>query len=210
MTRLITTIAIVAVSSLAATFGYRMLRADAVEDIYRERLETLAQAHDQLAERYNRAVKATAVTELLVTPDAVAVRVRTAAGTIQTIPTPFSPAGEIYVDYAVKDGRLLIRRVFDQRTAPERAVVIDPALAELDWSSDTLRLGKAVYRGGLTPGVWTIAVSGSGALSLEKTDTPADLAAAPPIETFEEVQIELDRDINAVTLADVWARLFGR
>jgi hypothetical protein len=211
VTRLLITAALLTITALAGAFGYRFLRAEAASELYRERLEALANEHAQLAQRYNRAVRQTAVTELLVTESSVAVRIRNAEGKIATIPTPFSPDREIYVDYAVKDGRLLIRRVFDDRTPPSRAVVVNPALAELDWpDEDALRVGKAVYRGGLTPGVYAVTVTGSGALALAKTDAPADLELAPLIEPFEELDIDLDERPADITLADVWDRLFKR
>ena len=211
MTRLLTTLALLAITALAGAFGYRFLRAEAAGEIYRERLHALAAEHAELAKRYNAAVRQTAVTELLVTETAVAIRVRNAEGKIAEIPTPYAPDSEIYVDYALKDGRLWIRRVFNDQTPPSQAVVVDPAIADLNWPDDhTLRLGKAVYRGGLTPGVYTITVTGAGALALEKSDAPADLAAAPRIETFREIDPDLDRRIDDLTLADVWDRLFRR
>jgi len=210
MTRLLTTAALVVLSAAAALLGYRFLRAEAAEDIYRDRLQTLARAHADLADRYNSAVRQTAVTELLVTEDAVSVRVRDQDGAITTIPTPYSPEAEIYADYAVKNGRLWIRRVFDDRTAPANAVAIDPALANLDWAADdSLKVGKAVYRGALEPGVYTIAVTGSGALGITKSDQPADLQAAPPVADFTEIEADLDARLGRITLADVWGRLFS-
>ncbi len=211
MTRIITTSALLLISALAATLGYRYLRAEAVEDIYRERLTALAASHADLAKRYNTAVRQTAVTELLVSDDAeLSVRIRNADGALRTMLTPFKPESEIYVDYAVKDGRLWIRRVFDEHTPPAYAVQLNPAIADLDWSDDpTLRFGKAVYRGGLTPGVWTITVTGSGALGLSKTNESTLLTDAAPITDFEEVQPELDKQISNITLADVWHKLLA-
>jgi len=211
VTRLLITAALLAVTALAGAFGYRFLRAEAATEIYRERLENLAQDHADLAQRYNRAVRQTAVTELLVTESTVSVRVRNADGELATIPTPFAPTGEIYVDCVVRDGRLLIRRVFDDRTAPSSAVVINPALANLDWSDeDALRVGKAVYRGGLTPGVYAITVTGAGALALARTDAPVNLDPAPRVEPFEEIDDAVDKRPDDITLADVWDRLFRR
>ena len=210
MTRLLTTSALVVISALAALLGYRFLRAEAAEDIYRDRLQTLARAHTDLADRYNAAVRQTAVTELLVTEDAVSVRVRDQAGAITTIPTPYSPDSEIYADYAVKNGRLWIRRVFDDQTPPSQAVTIDPALANLQWAADdSIRVGKAVYRGALEPGVYTISVTGAGALGITRSDEPADLQAAPPVADFTEIQADLDARLDRVSLADVWNRLFN-
>jgi len=209
VTRFLTTTALVVLSAAAALLGYRFLRAEAAEDIYRNRLQALAQAHTDLAARYNSAVRQTAVTELIVTEDSVAVRVRDQDGAITTIPTPYAPDSEIYADYAVKNGRLWIRRVFDDQTAPANAVAIDPALANLDWTADpSLKVGKAVYRGGLTPGVYTIAVTGAGALGISKSETPAELQAAPPVADFTEIQADLDARLDQITLADLWNRLF--
>ena len=210
MTRLLTTAALVVISAVAGTFGYRLLRADAVEDIYRDRLRELADSHADLARRYNSAVRQTAVTELIVSDDGeLSVRVKNADGALRTMVTPFDPANEIYVDYAVKDGRLWIRRVFDENTPPAFAVQLNPAIADLDWTDDSLRFGKAVYRGGLTPGVWTVSVTGSGALGLEKTDDVTDLAEAPSVADFEEVQVEVDKEIEGVSFSEVWGRVFG-
>ncbi len=211
MVRLLTTAALVVISGVAAAFGYRLLRADAVEDIYRERLRELADSHADLAKRYNSAVRQTAVTELLVSDDGeLAVRVKNSDGALRTIPTPFDPTSEIYVDYAVKDGRLWIRRVFDQNTPPAFAVQVNPAIADLDWSDESLRFGKAVYRGGLTPGVWTVSVTGSGALGLAKSEDSTDLAEAPAVADFEEVEVELEREIDGVGFGEVWGRMFSR
>lgn len=208
MTRILTTTVLLVVSLLAVAFGYRLLRAGAVEDIYRERLTDLAASHAQLAQRYNTAVRQTAVTELVVSDDRrLSVRVRTAEGTLRLIPTPFDPATEIYVDYALRDGRLWIRRVFDEHTPPSEAVQINPALADLDWDDETLSFGKAVYRGGLTPGVWTVTVTGAGALGLARSSESAELAASVPVAEFSEVREDLDRRISDISLADVWDRL---
>jgi len=210
MTRILTTTVLLVVSLLAVALGYRLLRAGAVEDIYRDRLNTLAASHAQLAQRYNTAVRQTAVTELVVSDDhRLSVRVRTADGTLRSIPTPFDPATEIYVDYALRDGRLWIRRVFDEHTPPSEAVQINPALASLDWDEQTLKYGKAVYRGGLTPGVWTVTVTGAGSLGLSKSDSSTDLAASVPVSEFSQVREELDRQISDISLADVLTRIRG-
>ena len=141
--------------------GYGMIRSNLAADVYRDRLAALSERHASLARTYNRAVRRTAVTEIIVTepqdgaeaanadadPDAggsVSVRVRTAAGPVREIDTPFSPDGELYVDYVVLDGRLWIRRVFDERTPPRDGVVIDPIADGVDWSDPRARVGKAV------------------------------------------------------------------
>lgn len=176
-----------------AVLGYSMLRGQLVVDVYRQKLGELAEAHEQLGEMYNSAVRRTAVTELVVRPPAttttntntnndraatsqqypqdqparVTVRVRAPGGVIKEVPTPLDPDREIYVDYVVLDGRLWIRRVFDSGMKPEEAVVIDPIADGVDWSSDLARVGKAVYRR-LTPGRWVVTVTGAGSLGLER------------------------------------------
>jgi hypothetical protein len=96
------------------------------------------------------------------------VAIRDASGAVRTIETPFDPSREIYVDFVVLDGRLWIRRVFDDRTPPEQGVLIDPALAEIDWSEDEAAHGKATYRA-LGPGRWIVSVTGDGSLGLARS-----------------------------------------
>jgi hypothetical protein len=183
--------------------GYTLIRADLTADVYRRRLAEAAGAYEQLRERYNQAVARTAVTELVVTDTAVSVRVRTDAGLIKDIPTPINPRDEVYVDYVVVDSRLWIRRVFSARTAPDQAVVIDPAMGAIDWNDPRVTQGKAVYRR-LTPGRWLISVSGDGALTLAPTNTPADLTHAPTLRDFDTLAEDARKDADALGPADVW------
>jgi hypothetical protein len=123
------------------------------------------------------------VTELRVEDGALSVVIRDATGTERTIDTPYDPSREIYVDFAILDGRLWIRRVFDASTPPEEGLVIDPGLAEVDWSLDPESHGKAAYRS-LEEGRWVVSVSGDGSLGLarpEPGDTPA-LSPPPAIQ----------------------------
>lgn len=206
--RAIWTVAVVGLSIGLGYVGYRLIRADLQAAVYRDRLQTLARDYQSLAETYNDAVRRTAVTELVVEKDRLDVVIRTAEGVLQSIPTGLDPAREIYVDYAVLDGRLWIRRVFDASTPPEKGVVIDPAIASVDWRDDSASYGQAVYRS-LTQGRWMIAVSGDGALSLKKSDADRslDLAHRPAIRSFEEIQAETDRRLREISLADVWELL---
>jgi len=155
--------------------------------------KALAQARaqfDDLAQQYNQAIRKTAVTELWVEQGQLSVVVRTAAGVEQRIATPYDPAGEVYVDYVVVDGRMWIRRVFDANTPPSQATVIDPQWEQIDWSNPAATLGKAVYRT-LDEGRWTITVTGDGSLGLAKASTPSQdtqLTYAPPLGSFEPVE----------------------
>ena len=84
----------------------------------------LTETYDDLAGRYNTAVRRTAMTELVVQNGTLSVVVQSAAGRITDITTPYDPASEIYVDYAIIGGRVWIRRIFDEHTAPAEAMVI--------------------------------------------------------------------------------------
>ncbi|RMH26100.1 MAG: hypothetical protein D6693_07845 [Planctomycetota bacterium] len=150
-------------------------------------LQTLRERYEALADRYDAAVSRTAVTELDVSEDgSVAVIVRDAAGPLRRIQTPFNAADEIYVDYAVIDGRLWIRRVFDAHTPPGSAVVVDPIVETIDWDQRPGGFGQAVYRS-LAPGRWVVTVTGNGSLGLARADEPVDLRHRPIVEPFGEV-----------------------
>ncbi len=214
--RLITSASLAVLALVVAVTGYRLVRAGLVETVYRDRLETLGTEYESLREHYNTAVRRTAVTELLVTddtpeaPSKVTVRVRTSDGTLATIDTPYRAGAELYVDAVVVDGRLWIRRVFDARTPPEQGVVIDPALAGIDWAQSTTTIGKAVYRG-ITPGRWVVSVSGDGSLTLVRNDDDddIDLARGPEVIEFGEFKEKLEQDIAKLGAKDIWASVVG-
>ena len=154
----------------------------------REELGGLRGEHEELRGAYNEAVRRTAVTELLVRDGALSVSVRTAAGEIAQIPTPFDPRQEIYVDFVVLDGRLWIRRVFDAATPPSEGVLIEPAVVEVNWDSAGSQVGKAVYRS-LSEGRWLVTVTGDGSLGLARAEgsTNSDLESLPEVREFEPV-----------------------
>jgi hypothetical protein len=105
----------------------------------------------------------------------------------------------------VNGGRIWIRRVFDQATAPENALVIEPEWALVDWNDPDHAYGKAVYRS-LTPGIWSIRVSGNGALSLmpvERTDRPL-LTFSPGIRDFDEWRVRMEQQRREIGMADLW------
>ncbi|RMH14053.1 MAG: hypothetical protein D6695_02295 [Planctomycetota bacterium] len=193
----------------AALLGYHLIRADITKAVYRQRLEDVAAQYESLRDRYNQAVRRTAVTELLVEDGRLSVRIRNAAGVIKVIPTDFDPTAEIYVDYAVVDGRLWIRRIFDALTPPTRGLVIDPRLADIDWDDELATFGKAVYRS-LDDGRWVITASGDGSLALQRaSEEPTNLAAPLRLGSFEELETELQEEIARIGPADIWRQLWG-
>lgn len=210
---------------LIGVAGMRLARADAAERVYRARLESLATEYEGLRESYNRAVRRTAVTELVVEDGAVTALVRSAHGTIARIPTGADPSREIYVDFALLDGRVWIRRVFDSGTRPEDATVIDPRLAAIDWdgrepeegpgaraggAARAMAVGQAVYRT-LGEGRWVVRVSGDGALGLERVppDAVVPLAEAPAVWNFDEVEREVQDRLERVTWRDALGAMLG-
>lgn len=173
---------------LAAFAGYHVLREREAADIYRQRLADVSRDYESLRQTYNEAVARTAVTELLVEDGRLCVNIRTAEGIDRSIDTPFDPSKEIYVDYVVLDGRLWIRRIFDQDTPPGKGLVIDPHRAEVDWADPRLKQGNAVYRA-LSEGRWIVTVTGDGSLGLMKTDPAEDVPLSPPPPVRDYPQI---------------------
>lgn len=203
--------AVLAASGVAGLFGLELIRARAEREVYRDRLESLSSDYDVLSDRYNDAVRRTAVTELVVEDGALSVAVRTARGEVERVATPYDPSGEIYVDFALIDGRVWIRRVFDAETPPVFATVIDPAIAQIDWDAAGASHGKAVYRS-LGEGRWVVTVSGSGAIELARasdTGTPVALAPPPSVTPFEEVEAEAERERDQIGWRELLARVLG-
>jgi hypothetical protein len=193
------------VTTALLTGGFFWLKEEVTSSIYRSKLEAMAAEYTALADRYNHAVRQSAITELEVAGDTVTVLIRTTDGRIRRIPTTLDPRHEIYVDYLVDNGRIWIRRIFDQTTPPEKALVIDPVWDVVDWDTSGLEFGKAIYRA-LQPGIWSIQVSGNGALSLERVaeSRPEFLQASPEIRSYEEIKLSLDREVEAIGLKDIW------
>ena len=208
--------------ALIGVAGLRLARADAAERVYRQRLEALATDYEDLRADYNRAVRRTAVTELVVKDGTVTALIRSAQGTIAEIPTGADPTREVYVDFALLDGRVWIRRVFDAGTRPQDATVIDPRLADIDWAGkETLEpigstparataIGQAVYRT-LGEGRWVVRVSGDGALGLERVseDAVVALSEAPTVWNFDEVQAEVRDRVGRVGWRDAIGAVLG-
>jgi len=197
-------VVVVTIAGAGATSGYFWLRGEVAVGIYEERLDTLLNDYDMLRARYNDVVRKTAITELVVRNGRLSVVVRSVDGPLETIPTPFDPAGEIYVDYVVIDGRLWIRRVFDAGTPPSQGVLVDPGLAHVDWQSDGAEHGKAVYRQ-LSEGNWLVTVTGNGALGLTQSDVAAagELQSAPALRNSTEIAEAAKGDLREIGPRDV-------
>ncbi|MDX9911320.1 MAG: hypothetical protein RBS39_05775 [Phycisphaerales bacterium] len=199
-----------------AGVGYEMLASRVAASMYRARLDALGQEYAALRDRYNDAVRRTAVTELIVRGGSLSVRVRTIDGVERVIETPFDPRGEIYIDYVVLDGRLWIRRIFDVATPPGQAMVIEPDLAEVQWRApndvgDVPDHGKAVYRT-LSDGRWIVTTTGDGALGLKRAgdaDEGEALALGPAVRSYEEVLEPLPDPTRDITWGEVLGRVVG-
>jgi hypothetical protein len=189
----------IALLALAGLAGYRLLEATLAADVYRERLEQLSADHAALRERYDEAVRRTAVSELRVEDGALSIVIRTADGELRVLPSPYDPRKEIYVDYAVLDGRLWIRRVFDEDTPPGEGMLIDPQLADVDWDAARASHGKAAYRS-LGEGRWVVDVSGDGSLALARRDEDdaRELSPPPPVREYEPVGAEVRDALRAI------------
>lgn len=211
--------------AIAALFlGYRFVKTDVEARVYQTRLAQLAGEYRTLQSEYNDAVRKSAVTELVVDQDKLYVRVRNALGTVSMIDTPFDPSLEIFLDVLVADGRLWVRRVYDQRTAPENGVVIDDHLGDIAWDPESSTVGRAVYRP-LSEGRWVVRVTGNGSLTLERfADLPtggieelraigspddAQLTRLPPIEDFDEWTTTIDADQRRISWGDIGDALLG-
>jgi hypothetical protein len=209
----ILTATLVVVLGVTTVAAYRVLESQIAGDIYRERLAELELDYSLLRRQYNQVVRKTAVTELWVQDGLLSVTVRTADGATQTLPTPFDPAKEIYVDYVVLDGRLWIRRVFDQATPPDAGMLIDPKLSDVDWEADGASMGKAAYRE-LDEGRWVVTVTGDGSLGLAPSseDETRELSAPPIIRDYAPVNEQVEaalRELGAAEIARTLARRLG-
>lgn len=206
----ITAGAVIAAASVIAVVGLRFARADAANSVYQSRLRDLSVDYESLRAQYNQAVRQTAVTELVVKNRSVTVQVRTIEGAIETIPTDCDADKEIYVDFALIEGRLWIRRVFDADTPPARATVINPKLATVNWDAQGALVGQAVYRQ-LGEGRWVVNASGDGALALTRVDDDAVVSLSPPpeIKGYDEIQSQVDEEIDKVSWRDVFSAVLG-
>lgn len=185
-------------------------RSQVESEIYRQRLDELHGQYVRLADRFETAIRRTAVTELEVRDGVLSVLVRTPEGVIVCIPTPYDPLGTIHVDYIVRDGRLWIRRVYDDDTRPKDGLVIDPKLADIDWRDPLVRHGQTIYRGMLDDGRWIITVTGTGALELARIGPTDDwhLMSAPRLHTHEDLHEEIAQVKRGISTGDILRRAF--
>ncbi len=206
----ITGFALIAAVGVVAIIGLRFAKADAANTVYQSRLRDLSTEYQSLAAQYNQAVRQTAITELVVKDRKVTVAIRTIEGAAETIETNCDADKEIYVDFALIEGRLWIRRVFDADTPPSQATIINPKLVDIDWNSQSALVGQAVYRQ-LDEGRWVVHASGDGALALTKIpeDQIVSLSPPPTIQTYEEIQTQINEQIEKITWRDIFASVFG-
>jgi hypothetical protein len=200
----IASLALIVVCAGAGFMGYRLLVSGLEADVYRARLEELSADYGALRGEFNRAVRKTAVTELVVEGGKLSIVIRTGDGALLRSETPFDPSKEIYVDYVVVGGRLWIRRIFDEDTAPGSGMVIDPRFVDVNWSDENTLHGKAAYRA-LAEGVWIVSVTGDGSLGLARREEGerSDLAAAPPIRSYAPVEEEAQDALRELEAMEV-------
>ena len=211
--RLVLGFLLISTTGIAALSAFRVLEVQLEAEVYRSRLSEISRDLALLRGQFNEVVRKTAVTELLVKDGELSVTIRAADGSLKTLPTPFDPRSEIYVDYVVVNGRLWIRRIFDESTAPDRGMLIDPNLADIDWSDIGASHGKATYRA-LHDGRWIVTVTGDGSLGLAPKvgDEPTPLSGPPPVREYAPVSEQVSaalRELDAQEIALALARRFG-
>lgn len=197
--------------ALVAAAGFvtiRVLEASLASEVYRERLVELSADYQELRDRYHRAVKRTAVTELVVEDNTLTVAIRTADGDLRTLSTPYDPSREIYVDYVILNGRLWIRRLFDDATAPEEGMLIDPHLLDIDWDAAGENHGKAAYRS-LGPGRWVVDVTGDGSLGLTRRadGEPTNLEPPPPVRRYQPIEGVVEERLGSISPGEAFEAL---
>jgi len=197
--------------ALAGFAAYRLIEASLAAEVYRERLEQVSADYQELRDRYNEAVRRTAVTELVVADGRLAVVIRTAEGELKSFESAFDPSREIYVDYVVRDGRLWIRRIFDDRTPPGEGLSIDPRIVDVDWDTGDESFGKAAYRA-LGEGRWVVDVTGDGSLGLSRLDPEqiVELAPAPPVREFQPLGETVESALGSIRASEALRVLVRR
>ncbi len=190
--------------------GYRLTASHMAADIYRDRIQQLSSDYESLRTMYNQAIRKTAVTELIVDEGRLTLSVPTPDGGRRNIETGFDPSNEIYCDYVQIDGRLWIRRLYDDRTAPSEGLLLDTRFEFVDWDAPGARQGHAVYRS-LAPGRWIVTVTGDGSLGLVPVegDRPTQLTPAPQVYDYEQIDKQLRARIDRIGPGDVVDHLFG-
>jgi hypothetical protein len=196
---------------LATLLSYQWAKSSVAQNIYRDRLTSLQEDYQQLAEQYNQAITPRPVTELLVDDQMVCILVRKGDGELVRVPTPFNGwKNDVYVDYVLADGRLLIRRVFEIKNGQDtsKPVQVDADLVDVQWG-DAVPFGKAIYRSRMEDGRWVVSVTGDGSLTLKRVgdDEPVELATQPKVGEFEPVNERADEAVERIGVGDVWRHL---
>jgi hypothetical protein len=104
---------------------------------------------------------------------------------------------------------VLIRRIFDDRTTPEDALVIDGELAHIDWDDPSFARGQTAYRR-FDEGRWIVALTGSGAFALRRVGPVDDieLISNPTVREFSELDREARAELDSLSAVDVFRRFF--
>ena len=197
--------------AVCAFSAYRLLEASLAAEVYRMRLGELSADHERLRGRYNEAVRRTAVTELIVEEGRLTVVIRTSDGELRSLPTSLNPSKEIYVDYVVHEGRLWIRRLFDEDTAPGQGMLVDPSLGSVSWEASADHYGKATYRS-LDEGRWVVDVTGDGSLGLSRRQ-PYDrvrIESPPPVRRYPPLAVDVEDVLGSLQPMEVLQLLVGR
>ena len=192
----------------AALLGYQWAKASVAQEIYRDRLTSLQADYEQLANQYNQAITPRPVTELLVESQKICVLVRKGDGELIRVPTPFNAwENDVYVDYVLADGRLLIRRVFEIKNGKDtsKPVQVDSDLVEVQWG-DAVPFGKAIYRSKMADGRWVVSVTGDGSLTLKRVGDTAtiELATQPEVKKFAPIDERTNEAVERIGVGDVW------
>ncbi|MFK7790124.1 MAG: hypothetical protein AB8C95_11615 [Phycisphaeraceae bacterium] len=196
---------------IASVAGYQWAKANVAQDIYRDRLTSLQADYQDLAEQYNQAITPRPVTELFVEDGKVCVIVRKGDGELVRVPTPFNGwENDVYVDYVLADGRLLIRRVFEIKDGQDtsKPVQVDSDLVDVQWG-EAVPFGKAIYRSKMEDGRWVVSVTGDGSLTLKRVgdEVEVNLATQPRVEKFSPVDQRADEAVEQIGVGDVWKHL---
>ncbi|MEX2213962.1 MAG: hypothetical protein WD768_07530 [Phycisphaeraceae bacterium] len=215
MIRRLGTVAFILLVVGALLLGYWVIHGHLASQVLRDRIETLAKDYESLRNNFNEAVKKTVVTEFLVQEDGtICVVFVSADGSEQTRPTPYKRGAEVYADYIIKqDGRLLLRRVYDQLTAPIKGVSINTEYQTIENWKEKEVIGGIAASGQLNEvGRWVVKVSGQGAMLLTKADDKeprVPLLVAPTVKDYSQVTQEVDASIGNIGPGDVFKALVG-
>jgi len=202
---------------LAVFLGYSVVRTNIAADLYRDRLREAVKENEAMRQTFNEAVKKTVVTELVVNDDeTICVVFVSADNTEHVVPTPFKMGAVLWADCIVQDGKLFLRRVFDDNTAPINALFIDPVVQTVDWKragpSGKVPQGIAANGEINAKGRWVVSASGQGALELKKADDAAPrqpIARDLQVRDYKEIEKQITTKVDEIGPTDVWKSLFG-